>query len=237
MSLIALTARTRAERGKGPARQARRSGNIPCVLYGHGEASMPISIGTRDFEIATRGKLGSNPIVSLKLDGNGSEYSALVREIQRDPVSHEILHVDFLHISLTESIEVNVSVRLVGSPTGVKDHGGILEAILREIKVRCLPTRIPGHIDVDVAALGIGDSVHVRDIVVTDVEILTDPDATVATVVPPTVIEEKAPEAAAVEAVAEPELITKSKKEEGAEEAEGAEKEKKVAEKKAPEKK
>jgi large subunit ribosomal protein L25 len=213
MAVIALTGERRERLGKGGARSSRRDGRIPAVLYGHAAEPVALSIGARDFELALRAHKGGNPIVNLAV--GGGEYTALVRAVQYDPVSRDVLHLDFQHISLTETIEVRVSVHLVGTPVGVKDGGGILETILRDIEVRCLPTAIPAAIDVDVAALNIGDSVHVRDIVVPNVEILTDGDATVATVVPPTVMEEKpVEEVAAVAAPEEPEVIAKGKKEE-----------------------
>jgi large subunit ribosomal protein L25 len=227
MAVISIKGSRRESLGKGGARKARAAGLIPGVLYGHGETPIPVAIGARDFEVALRTHKGGNPIVSLGLEG--SEFTALVRDAQIDPLTHSVLHLDFQHISLTESIEVSVTVHLVGLPLGVKDSGGILETITRELEVRCLPTAIPASIDVDVSALNIGDSIHVRDVQVKDVEVLTDPDTTIATVVPPTVVEEPAPaEAAAVEgAPAEPEVIAKGKKdEEGAEEGKEKEKEK-----------
>ena len=222
MAVIPLKGSRRSDLGKGGARKARAAGQIPGVLYGHGETPIAVAIGAREFEVAMRTHKGGNPIVSLGLDG--SEYTALVRAAQIDPLTHGVLHLDFQHISLTESIEVSVVVHLTGLALGVKDGGGILETITREIEVRCLPTSIPASIDVDVSALNIGDSIHVRDITVKDVEVLTDPDTTIATVVPPSVVEEPAPaEGAVVEgAAAEPEVIAKGKKEEegGAEEKE-----------------
>ncbi len=216
MSVIPLSGTRRETSGKGPARRARREGRIPAVLYGHGDTPVSLAVSARDFDLALHGRLGGNPIVNLSL-GDGGEVTALIREIQRDPVTHDILHLDFFHISLTEKIEVNVALRLTGLPHGVKEGGGILETILREVRVRCLPTKIPSHLEVDVSALDIGDSVHVAALSALEVEVLTDPEATVATVVPPTVIEEKPAEvvAAAAETPAEPEVITKGKKEEG----------------------
>jgi large subunit ribosomal protein L25 len=231
MAVIALSGQRRERLGKGGARSSRREGLIPAVLYGHGEEPIPVSVGARDFQLALHTHRGGNPIVNLAVAGR--EYTALIRDVQYDPVSHDVLHLDFQHISLTETIEVSVPVRLVGLPVGVKDTGGILEHILREVEVRCLPTAIPASIDADVSGLNIGDSVHVRDLAAQDVTILTDPDAAVATVVPPTVIEEKPVEEVAAEPTAtEPEVIAKGKKEEeeaGA--AEGEEKGKKGEEK------
>jgi large subunit ribosomal protein L25 len=227
MAVIPLSGTRRERLGKGGARKARAAGHIPGVLYGHGEEPVAVSVQAREFDLALRGHKGGNPIVNLAV--SGGEYTALIRDVQYDPLSHDILHLDFQHISLTETIEVKVTVHLSGLPVGVKDGGGILETILREIEVRCLPTAIPAAIEVDVSHLNIGDSVHVREVLVPNVTILNDGDETIATVVPPTVMEEKAPEAVAVEgAPAEPEVITKGKKEEAeAAAGEGKDKDKK----------
>lgn len=216
MAIVPLTGSLRERSGKGPARQARRAGRIPAVLYGHGQAALSVAVDTREFINAVRQLQGGNMIVSLKLDGG--ERTALVREVQRDPLTHEILHLDFQEVSLTERVRVEVNVHLTGTSRGVKE-GGILEAITRQVEVECLATAIPSAIDADVSDLGIGDSLHVRDLVAGDVEILTDPDVTVATVVPPTVYEAPAPveEAPAAE---EPQLVGK---EEGAAEGKGEE--------------
>ena len=232
MAVIPLGGTRRVDLGKGGARKARAAGQIPGVLYGHGEEPVPVSVGAREFDLALRSHKGGNPIVNLAVAGG--EYTALIRDVQYDPLTHDILHLDFQHISLTETIEVKVAVHLTGLPVGVKDGGGILETILREIEVRCLPTAIPPSIEVDVSHLNIGDSVHVREITVPNVTILNDGAETIATVVPPTVMEEKAPEAVVVEgAPAEPEVIAKGKKEEeGAPVAEGKEKEKEKKEEK-----
>ena len=227
MPVIPLAGARRDRLGKGGARKSRAAGQIPAVLYGHGETPIPVAIGSRDFEIALHRHEGGNPIVNLALDGG--EYTALIRAVQYDPVTHHILHLDFQHISLTETVEVKVALHFTGLAIGVKDGGGILESILRDVEVRCLPTAIPPAISVDVSHLNIGDSVHVRDLTVPDVVILTDASATVATVVPPTVMEEKpAEEVAVAEAPAEPEVIAKGKKEE---EGEGAKEEGKAEKK------
>ncbi|MEO5617693.1 MAG: 50S ribosomal protein L25, partial [Candidatus Eisenbacteria bacterium] len=227
MSVIPLSGSRRENLGKGGARKARAAGQIPGVLYGHGETPVAVAVSARDFDVAMRSHKGGNPIVNLAVAG--AEYTALVRDAQYDPLTHAILHLDFQHISLTEQIEVSVAIKLVGLPIGVKDGGGILETILREIEVRCLPTAIPSSIEADVSNLAVGDSIHVRDLVLSNVTVLSDADATVATVVPPTVMEEKAPEdavAAVGATAAEPEVIAKGKKDE-----EGDEKEKGKADK------
>ena len=219
MAIVPLTGSLRERSGKGPARQARRAGRIPAILYGHGQAALSVAVETRDFINAMRQIEGGNMIVSLKLESG--ERTALVREVQRDPLSHEILHLDFQEVSLTEKVRVEVNVHLVGAPKGVKE-GGILEAITRQVEVECLATAIPGSLDVDVSDLAIGDSVHVRDLQAEGVTVLTDPDQTIATVVPPTVYEAPAAEAAVAAPTAEePEVIGKGKEEgEGAAEEE-----------------
>jgi large subunit ribosomal protein L25 len=230
MPVIPLSGAKRDRLGKGGARKSRAAGQIPAVLYGHGETPIPVAVGTRDFEIALHKHEGGNPIVNLALDG--SEYTALIRAVQYDPVSHAILHLDFQHISLTETVEVKVALHFEGLALGVKDGGGILESIMREVEVRCLPTQIPPSISVDVSRLNIGDSIHVNELVVPNVEILSDPTAAIVTVSPPTIMEEKpAEEAAVAEAPAEPEVIAKGKKEEEGE-GEGAKAEGGKAEKK-----
>ena len=224
MAVITLKGERRAGVGKGGARKSRAAGKIPGVVYGHGETPVPVSISAREFELAMLHHKGGNVIVNLAL--NPGEYTALIRDVQYDPLSQGILHLDFQHISLTETVEVKVAVHLTGLAVGVKDAGGVLEQITREVEVRCLPTAIPARFDLDVSALGIGQSVHVSDLNVTGVTLLTDPHQTVATVVAPTVAEDK-PAEEVLEAPAEPEVVaTKGKKDEDEVEKKDAGKEK-----------
>lgn len=226
MAVISLKGERRGDLGKGGARKARAAGQIPGVLYGHGEDPIPVAIESRAFQLALHHHSGGNAIVNLAV--SGGEHTALIRDVQYDPLNHAILHLDFQRISLTEEVEVRVTVHMTGTAVGVKDGGGILETILRDVEVRCLPTAIPGSIDADVSHLAIGDSLHVRDLVVAPgITILTEADATIATVVPPTVMEEKPAEDVAVAAAGtEPEVIAKGKKddEEGDEKEKGKEK-------------
>lgn len=211
MAVIQMKGERRAGIGKGPARRARMAGHIPGVLYGHGETPQAVTVDSREFSTAMRTNKSSNAIVALNL-GDG-EVTALVRAVQLDPVSHRVLHIDFQHVSLTETIHVEVAVHLVGTPVGVKDGGGILEAITRELMIRCLPTAIPASIDVDVTKLGVGESLHVRDLAIEGITIETDGDITVATVVAPTVEAEPV----AAEGAAEPEVVgAKGKKDDAA---------------------
>jgi large subunit ribosomal protein L25 len=221
MAIVPLEGRVRPGTGKGPARQARRDGLIPGVIYGSGETPVALTVPRREFDIAMRTAKGSNVIVGLKLDG-GAEQTAIIREVQRDPISHDILHLDFHHISLTEKVTIEVTVHLVGIPDGVKNGGGVLEHISRTVEIEVLPTQIPGAIEADVSLLGIGDSIHVRDLVIHNALVLSDPDMTIATVVPPTKAVETTPaEAAAVAGKAEPEVIAKGKTDEATPPAKG----------------
>jgi len=215
MSVIQLKGTRREGVGKGFARKARAAGQIPGVVYGHGETPVAVAVDAKDFEAAMRGHKGANPVVNLSVPGG--DVTALVRDVQLDPVSRTIIHLDFQHISLTEQIEVEVPVHFVGTPVGVKDGGGILEHLARALKVRCLPTSIPSSIDVDVTALNIGQNLHVRDLTASGYEIVTDGDVTVAAVVAPLVEEAPAAAVEGAEAAAEPEVVAaKGKKEEAA---------------------
>jgi len=174
-----------------------------------------MAINTKEFETALRLHEGGNMIVSLKIEGD--DKTALIREVQRDPISQEILHLDFQEVLLTDTVRVEVLINLVGSPRGVREGGGILEHITREIEVECLATAIPGSMDADVTELFIGDSIHVSDIKADGVTVLTDPSTTVATVVPPTVqetTEETAEGEVAEPEATEPEVISKGKDDE-----------------------
>ena len=222
MAMTSLEAARRADVGKGVARKLRAGGRVPAVYYGRGEDSIPLTVSLKDLEHVIESAEGSNVIVDLKFPGDAAkDRKALIREIQRDPVAGAILHLDLQHISLTERITVEVPIVLVGTPIGVKDAGGILEHLLREVEVECLPTDIPSKLEVDVSALQIGDTLHVSDIKAERAEILTEADRAIAAVVPPTVLEEVKPAEEALPA--EPELIAKEKKEEGEAEETGKE--------------
>jgi large subunit ribosomal protein L25 len=213
MAISSLNGEQRTDVGKSVAKKLRAAGRIPAVYYGRGETPISLVVNAKEVETLLLGGSGANVIVDLLVTGAAAaDRKALIREIQRDPVQGSILHLDLQHISLTERITVEVPVELVGVPTGVKDGGGILEHLLREVEVECLPTDIPTHLEVDVSALNIGDTLHVSDIKAERVTILTEADRGIATVVPPTVLEEAKP---AEEVAAEPELVGPKKEEEG----------------------
>lgn len=227
---VQLKGTVRSEKGKGAARRLRRTEAIPGVLYGKGKDPVMLALDQRQFLTAVAGHSVSNLIVDLNVGGDKETVKTLIREVQLDPVSGSVLHVDLNEISLTDQIEVDVPIILEGIPSGVKNSGGILQHPLRILSVRCLPTDLPESVKVDVSALEIGDSIHVSELDLANVEILEDPETSLASVIPPTKIEEPTPvegeeEVPTEEEAAEPEVVGK-KKEEGEEEEAGAEKQK-----------
>lgn len=212
-----ITAERRKESGKGAARTHRRAGRVPGILYGHGEESVPVTVDARELSRLVQSVSVENTIVDLEV-GDGASYKVLIRELQWHPFRNEMLHVDFFHVAMDEKIYVEIPIVLLGTPVGVKNKGGIVDHQLRELEVYCLPASIPEKVEVEIAGLDIGDAIHVSDLIIPDVEIETDPERSVVTVLAPTVIEE--PEvAAAEEELLEPEVIGKAREEE--EEGEG----------------
>ncbi len=216
---ITLTARRRSDTGKGAARQSRMRGQIPAVIYGSGRESVALTLALKEFEHALSGHSAGSTVIDLSIDGE--PVKTLIREIQRHPYKPRILHVDFMEIHAGQSLKVNVPVRLVGSPEGVKNAGGVLDQVLRDVEVEVLPRNIPDHIDLDVSPLEINQSFHVSDLEVPNAKVLTDPANTICTVVPPRVELEVHAEVPEEVEEAEPELIRKQKEE--AEETESSE--------------
>jgi large subunit ribosomal protein L25 len=220
MATASLTAQPRSETGKGVARKLRAAGQLPGVIYGHGREPQPLSINARDFDrLAERVRITST-VIELALDGKTAR--TLVRELQRDPIKRTVLHVDFQELVAGETVTVNVPLRFVGTPEGVRVGGGILEEIVHQLRVECDPANIPDHLDVDVSVLTIGHSLHVSDLKLPEgIEVADDPETTVAVVSAPKAEEVVAPvEGAVTEAAPEPELIRKTKEEDEAEEKE-----------------
>ena len=212
MSVVTLEAKTRKGTGKGVAKKVRAAGRIPAVLYGPGETPIALDFALPDFMQIYHGGHGENVLVDLMVDEKQSK-KVLFREVQRDPVTEAILHVDLLHVSLTKKIRVRVPVHLEGIANGVRNEGGIMQFVMREVEVECLPTNIPERISVDVTEMDIHDAIHVGDLPSADFEFTDDHARTVASVIPPTVsteVEEEAAEEGAEEVVeegAEPERI------------------------------
>lgn len=210
---IPLAVERRAASGKGGARQLRLHGRVPAVIYGHGREPQALSIGAKDLERALTGIAAEATLFELAIEG--APVKALIREIQRHPVRSQIIHVDFYEIHAGEKVALEVPVHLIGSPDGVRNGGGVLDQLIRELRIRVLPTDIPEHIDVDVTELRVGQSLHVSDLKIANAEILTEPTTAVCTVVAPRIeVEEVAAAAVVPEEAAEPELIRKPKEEE-----------------------
>lgn len=187
MHVVNLTARTRTGRGRGYRNRLKNQGYVPAVVYGKEIGSLPIAVQIRAVE-AVLGRGGRNTLVALEIDpGNGktAKWDTIIKEVQYHPFKNELLHVDFHQISLNEELTTNVAVRLVGEAPGVK-AGGLVEHLLREIEVSCLPRNIPEAIEVDVSGLDIGDSIHVADLTPPGgVKFTTDGDVVVVTITAP----------------------------------------------------
>jgi large subunit ribosomal protein L25 len=200
METVEITIELRADRGKGAMRRLRVGGKVPAILYGPKRTTTAIAVDAEEFEHKLAHLEGSHLIRLMHgggSDGDLHERMVLVREMQVHPVSGRALHADFYEVDLTERLTVSVTLHFVGKPVGVV-NGGILQPILREVEVECLPTEIPDYIEVDVAGLDIHDAVHVSDLVLPEgVTSMGDPMRTVVTVLPPSV------EAKPVEAAAE----------------------------------
>lgn len=206
---VSLTAERRTETGKGAARKLRSRGRIPAVIYGHGRDPQALSVSAMELDKVLQGISAESTIIDLAVDG--ADVQTLIREIQRHPTRKSITHLDFYEIHAGEKITLEVPVRLVGAPEGVRNAGGVLEQFLREVEIEVLPSDIPDHIDVDVTDLGVAQSLHVSDISIPNAKILSEPEQTICTVVPPRV-EEAAPVEVLEEVeAAEPELIRKAR--------------------------
>jgi large subunit ribosomal protein L25 len=178
-----LKAEPRQDAGKGVARKLRAAGRVPAVLYGHGKDARPLSVDARDLFHLLHGSAGGNVLIDLVIDG--TKTMAMPREIQRDHIRGQYLHVDFLEVRRDEKVTVDVPIHLVGEAPGVK-AGGVLEHHLWDIRVESLPQNLPDAIDADISGLNVNDSLRVTDLVVPrELTVLTPEEETVASVVPP----------------------------------------------------
>jgi large subunit ribosomal protein L25 len=218
---IVVSAQSRSSRGKNEARRLRASGMIPAVVYGGKSDAVAVSVDPKTLLKVLRSEAGRNTILSLDL-GDGGKTSAILKSWQVDPINEKFIHADFYRIAMDVALKLKVPIHTIGEARGVKVDAGILEIIMREVEVECLPGDIPERIDVDVTDLGIHGAVRVSDLKISDkVKILDEADQIVVHVV--SVKEEVAPaaaatpvegEAAAPAAPAEPEVLKKGKKEE-----------------------
>jgi len=219
-----LEAQTRKPGTKNEARRVRRHGKIPAVVYGAGKDSLPITVDPRVVTRILNSETGHNTIFDLAL--NGENTKAMIVDWQYEPIKGRLLHIDLKRIALDKVLRVSVPIFLKGEAAGVKQEGGILEQMLREVEIECLPADIPSHIDVDVSHLTFGKVLRVSDLPHSEkLKFLTDANQPVAHV---TSVKEEVvvtPEAAAADATAapaEPEVIKKGKQETEQEGAEAA---------------
>ncbi|MEW6570267.1 MAG: 50S ribosomal protein L25 [Nitrospirota bacterium] len=212
MERITINVARRNEIGKGAARSLRRNNLVPAVLYREGK-SLLIKLDKKEITRLINETAGEQVMLNLKFS-DGENKLALLKDIQIDPLKRELIHADFFEVSLEEKVRVSAHISLMGEPVGVKRDKGILQHLLREIEIECLPDKIPGHITVDISGLEIGQSLNVGALNLgEDVKILTPHDEVIANVTPP-IVEEVAPVEAAAPEVVEPEVVKKGKKEE-----------------------
>ncbi len=212
MATIKLAVRRRTDTGKQGSKRTRALGDVPAVLYGEEQENVPISIEFNDLRMALSTPSGRNVIIELGLDGEEMTASAVIRDLTRDALTREILHVDLQRISENKPIVMHVPVSLVGESVAVKEGRGILDHTMRQLEVRCLPRDIPESIEVDISALEVKHAIHVNEITVDKLEILDHPERPVVEVLQPTLF---------VEPTVEGEEVVEG--EEGAEVEEGAE--------------
>lgn len=223
MAVRNLTASKREDIANSALKTARKQGNVPGVFYYRGTQSIPLYV--KDIALNPFVYTSEVHIINLKINGMDSTYNCILKDIQFDPVSDKPIHFDLLGIAEHEKIKLEIPIAIIGSPAGVKE-GGIIQHSLHRVEIECLPKDIPTHIEVNIEALMIGDSIHVSDLKHENFEILDSPDTTIVAVVPPTIEVVEAPPVAEGEAVpaegeeekAEPEVISKGKKEEPEEE-------------------
>ncbi|PYR65431.1 MAG: 50S ribosomal protein L25 [Acidobacteria bacterium] len=220
-----LDAKKRDGRGKNEARRLRASGQVPAVVYGARKEGqlpegVPVAVDPKELLRILHSESGANTLINLKLEGR--ESRVMVRDYQLDPVTHQLLHADLYQLAMDKAIVVSVPVVIKGEPAGVKQQGGLLDFVTRDIQVQCLPTDIPEHIDVDVSELALHQSIRVKDIATNPKwKTVTDGETMLVHVVMPKAEEsaataeaaEGAAAAPAAAASAEPEVIKKGKTE------------------------
>jgi len=216
LDIIEFKTKTRETTGNGPARALRREGMFPAILYSRKTEPVKLSVDTVEFETAIKGCNIGQILFNIVIEGDeGAARTAMIKELQSHPVSRDLLHADFFEVEMDRKIKVKVPVVINGKSVGV-EMGGIQQVVRRELEVLCLPLEIPESIEIDVTELGVGDSIHVEEIPLAgDVEIATEVNFTVVTILSPKVEEEEVEEE-------ELEEGEEGEVEEGAEAEEGA---------------
>lgn len=186
MADVTLNAQKREGTGKGVARQLRLAGRVPAVLYGREFDAVHLSVDAHEAKSLFQSVSTENTILALDVEGDKEPYRTLVREIQTHPWKGSLVHIDFLRIQKGVMVDVEVPIHLIGTPTGVKNGGGIVEQVIHEIAVRCIPSKIPQSIDVDISHLDVNESLHVSDVEFGEgVEVMIDEANTICAVAIP----------------------------------------------------
>ena len=200
---------------KGDVKRLRKDGKIPAVLYGHKEKTRQIYVEQKGFKQVLDALKQETVIVSLKV--GSKSYPCVIKSLQQNPVTGELLHVDFQHIHKKERIRATVPIHVVGDAPGV-EKGGILDMHIHEAVVRCLPDALPSHIDVDISSLDLGETIHLKDLRIENLEFELSLETTVVSILVPRALEAEVKPAAEEEVVAAEEGVAEEAKEEGAEE-------------------
>jgi len=211
-----LKATRRETRGKNEARRLRQAGQIPGTLYGGANQATAIAVDPKALSRILHSDAGVNSLISLEIEGEPAAR-VLVKEYQVEPVRHSLLHADFYRVAMDKLLTITVPIVLRGEPRGVKQQGGVLDFVHREIEIECLPADIPEHIEVDVSELMLGQSIRLRDVASVKWKPVSEADLMLVHVVAARTVVEEAPAAeaavAAPAAAAEPEVIKKGKAE------------------------
>ena len=190
---------------KKETKKIRKNGGVPGIYYFHGQDSIPLSADEKELKRIIQSDVN---IIDLSFSDK-KKAKCVIRDIQWDVITGNPIHIDFLGIKMTEKVTLNIPIYITGTSTGVKNAGGILQNLLREISIECLPADIPERFEVDVTSLDIGGSIQVGNLKIDNVTILTDPEQSVVSVTHPTIIKEPTPE----EEITEPEVIGAKKEE------------------------
>lgn len=214
--------------GKNASRRLRKDGMIPAIIYGAHDVNVPLTLSKKDIFLILRSETGENTVFQVSFDSE--KRNAMIKELQRHPVTDEILHADFIQIAMDKTVRVSVPVVTVGDAVGVKTEGGFVDFITREVEIECLPKNIPEHIEVDISDLHLRQSLKVEDITFPEeIKLISDPDTILVLIEVPSKEEEIEVEEEEEEVIAEgeePEVIKKEKPEEEKKEEEKKEGEK-----------
>ncbi len=217
MSHVTIEVEPRDSGGKNANRRLRAAGQIPAVVYGAGKEPVPIQIKERAFEDFLKAAGGENAIFLLQLTGTDKSRHTMIREMQRNHLTGDLLHVDFLRVMLDQKVRASVRIEVRGEPEGVKTEGGLLDFVTREVEVQCLPEKIPTHFELDVSALNIGQHLEAKDLEMPeDVELQVAPERVIVSIAGPRggAEDEEVEEDLLEKITAEPEIIGRGKPDE-----------------------